>query len=267
MRTIAALFVVVLAAPALDAQTAPPPTITAVMPTGGKPGTTFDLTVTGADLDGVEGLHFGFAGAKVEVLSSEKATVDLKKKGGGKGGPRTITIQKFKVTLPDDAPLGFHDLRIVANGGISNPRAFVIGDLTEVVEKEPNDDVPQAQRVDLNTTVSGVINTPTDVDYFVFAGKKGQRVVVSCLTTSIDSKLPALVQIYTGGGQYLGFSRNYWNNDAIADVTVPADGDYFVRLCSFTYTLGGPDYFYRLTVSTAPWIDAVYPPVVEPGRD
>jgi len=267
MRTIAALFIVAVAASALHAQTAPPPTITSVMPTGGRPGTTFELTVSGAELDGVEGLHFSFPGAKVEVLSAEKATVDVKKKGGGKGGPRTITIQKFQVVLPADAPLGFHDLRVVAKGGISNPRAFVVGDQTEIVEKEPNDDVPQAQRIDLNTTVSGVINTPTDVDYFVFAGKKGQRVVVSCLTTSIDSKLPALVQIYNAAGQYLGFSRNYWNNDAVADVTLPADGDYYIRLCSFTYTLGGPDYFYRLTVSAAPWIDAVFPPIVEPGKD
>ena len=103
MRTIAALFVVAVAASALHAQTTPPPTITSVMPTGGKPGTTFELTVSGAELDGVEGLHFSFPGAKVEVLSAEKATVDVKKKGGGKGGPRTITIQKFQVVLPADA--------------------------------------------------------------------------------------------------------------------------------------------------------------------
>ena len=32
------------------------------------------------------------------------------------------------------------------------------------------------------------------------------------------------------------------------------------------YTQGGPDYFYRLSISTAPWIDAVFPPVVEAGK-
>lgn len=267
MRIIAVVFAAfAVCAPALHAQTAPPPRITVVMPTGGKAGTTIDLTVTGQDLNDVEGLYFSFPGAKVEVLTAAKAPVDPKAKPAKT--PQAAVNQKFKVTLPADTPLGIHDVRVVTKGGISNPRAFVVGDLQEVLEKDPNDDAPQAQRIDLNTTVSGVISTPTDVDYVVFSGKKGQRVVVSCLTSSIDSKLPALINIYTGdaSAKQLGFSRGYSNNDAVADAILPADGDYFVRLCSFTYTQGGPDYFYRLTVSTAPWIDAVYPPIVEPGK-
>lgn len=270
MRLIAAVLVAALAccAPALQAQTAPPPQITVVMPTGAKAGTTVELTVTGQDLDNVEGLHFSFPGAKIEVLSAEKAPVDMKKKGGGGGKMAAKALnQKFKVAIPANAPLGFHDLRVVTKGGVSNPRAFVVGDLNEITEKESNNDVPEAQKIDLGTTVSGVISTPTDVDYFQFTGKKGQRVVAACMTSSIDSKLPALLQIYSSDGKYLGFSRNYWNNDAVADAVLPEDGDYFVRLCSFTYTLGGQDYFYRLTISTAPWVDAVFPPIVEAGKE
>ncbi len=62
-------------------------------------------------------------------------------------------------------------------------------------------------------------------------------------------------------------SRNYAGNDALLDVTLPQDGEYLVRVFCFTYTQGGTDYFYRLQVSTAPWIDAVMPPVVEPGKE
>src|SRR5207245_3365340 len=29
---------------------------------------------------------------------------------------------------------------------------------------------------------------------------------------------------------------------------------------------GNPEHFYRLSITTAPWIDAVYPPMVEPGK-
>jgi hypothetical protein len=265
---IALLAVVVVAAPKVHAQSAPPPRITVVMPPGAKAGDTVEVTVTGQELNDVEGLYFSFQGAKVEVLSAAKAPVDPKAKPGGKPPP-PATNQKFKVAVPGNAPLGTHDVRVITKGGISNPRAFVVGDLREAVEKEPNDDVPVAQKIDLNTTVNGVIGANTDVDYFVFAGKKGQRVVVSCLTTSIDSKLPALVQVFSSDAtaQQLGFSRNYWNNDAVTDATLPADGAYYVRVCSFTYTQGGPDYIYRLTVSTAPWIDAVFPPLVEAGKD
>src|SRR5207253_1784182 len=134
----------------------------------------------------VEGLHFSFAGAKVEVLGGDLTPVEKK----GKPAP-PLNAHKFKVTLPANAPLGIQDVRIVTKAGISNPRAFVISDHKEVVEEEPNNDVDKAQRIDLNTTVNGVIAAPTDVDYFVFAGKKGQRVICSALTSSIDSRLNA----------------------------------------------------------------------------
>ncbi|MCS7047155.1 MAG: PPC domain-containing protein, partial [Gemmataceae bacterium] len=107
-------------------------------------------------------------------------------------------------------------------------------------------------------------------DYYSFLGKKGQRVVASCLTSSIDSKLPAEVQIVAlanGVGKRLAYNRNYSGNDAVCDATLPEDGEYFVRVCCFTYTQGGPDYFYRLTIGTAPWIDAIHPPVVEAGQE
>jgi len=53
------------------------------------------------------------------------------------------------VTIAPDTPLGLHDVRLVNKWGISNPRAFAVGDLPEVLEKEPNNDVNQAQRVEL----------------------------------------------------------------------------------------------------------------------
>ena len=55
-------------------------------------------------------------------------------------------MTKFKVTIPADAPLGIHDVRLVNKWGVSNARAFVVGDLPEVLEKEPNNDVDEAQR-------------------------------------------------------------------------------------------------------------------------
>ena len=245
------------------------PRINHIMPMAGQAGATFELRVTGQDLNGIEGLHFNFPGVKVEAGASESTNAPVRtgKKGGKGGQPQGLTTHSFKVTLPANAPLGIQDVRIITKAGISNPRAFVVSDMKEYAEVEPNDDVPKAQKIEVNSSVSGVITTPTDVDYFVFAGKKGQRVVCSCLTTSIDSKLPAFVQLYGADGGYLGGNRAYKENDALLDAVLPADGDYYVRVFSFSYTLGGLDYFYRLTVSTAPWIDAVFPPVVEPGKE
>jgi hypothetical protein len=265
MRSALTLLSLAIVAHPLLAQA--PPRISLVQPAGGKAGTTVKFVVTGQDLDGAEGLHFSFAGAKVETLGAGKVAEEMTKKGDKKKGAADLKAVTFQVVLPGDAPLGIHDVRVVTKNGVSNPKSFVVGDIAEIVEKEPNDDVPIANKVPLNSTVSGLIDKAIDVDYFQFTGKKGQRVVASCLTTSIESRLQAGIEIYTSTGKLLAANRNYQNYDAVTDAVLPADGDYFVRLFSFTHTQGGNDYNYRLTIGTMPWIDAVTPAAVEPGKE
>jgi hypothetical protein len=236
----------------------PNPRLFTVMPSGGKAGTTFEVTFTGQDVEEPQALLFSQPSIKAELVVLPPA--DPKKP------PAQPAVPKFKVTIPADAPIGIHDVRLVNKWGVSNPRAFVVGDLAEVLETEPNDDVDKAQRVEINTTINGVIATPTDVDYFVFAGKKGQRVVVSCLASSIDSRLNAAIELYSSAGRLLAANRNYHDTDALLDCTLPEDGDYRVRLYEFTHILGSAEHFYRLSITTHPWIDAVYPPMVEPGK-
>ena len=152
------------------------PRITHVMPIGGQAGSTFELHVSGSDMADAEGLHFSFPGAKVESLGAEAPPPPPKGKAPPKKGmtktPSTQTTQRFKVTLPPGAPLGIHDVRVVTKKGVTNPRAFVVSDQKEFVEQEPNDDVPAAQKIELNSSVSGVISTPTDVDYYAIVAKR-----------------------------------------------------------------------------------------------
>jgi hypothetical protein len=243
------------------------PRLLHVMPMGGQAGSTFEVAVDGPGLTQPLGLHFSHPGIKAEPLgmdTSPAPEVVAKKKKAAK--PQPILRQRFRVTLPPDTPLGIHDVRFVGARGVSNPRAFVVGDLKELVEKEPNNDVDQAQRVELGSSIDGVIASPTDVDYFAFAGKRGQRVIVSCLASSIDSRLQPALELYGKNGVQLASNRGYRGSDALLDAVLPEDGDYQVRVCSFAYVEGSPDHFYRLTISTAPWIDAVFPAVVEPGK-
>ncbi|MBX9681907.1 MAG: PPC domain-containing protein [Gemmataceae bacterium] len=256
-----------------NAQNLPTPKIVRVLPTGGKAGTSFEVTVAGSDLSEVETLHFSFPGAKVEVLDAARLIpMPTKGKAAIKGmAPVSASAaQLFKVTLPPSAPLGIHDVRLVTKNGISNPRTFIVGELNEIDEKESNDDVPVAQSVELTTVISGVIDKPTDVDFFRFTGKKGQRLIASCLTSSIDSRLPAMLELFQqmpAASKFLGSNRNYRENDALLEATLPDDGEYYLRLSSFTYTQGGPDCFYRLTLSSGPWIDAVFPSAIEIGKE
>jgi hypothetical protein len=142
-RRIITLSFVLLLAPRLAAQPGgvppPAPTLLTVFPCGAKAGTFVDVTLAGVELDQIGSLHFSAPGITAQSLGKAR----------------------FRIHVEDDAPIGIHDVRVVTQKGITNPRAFVVGDRIEVVEREPNDDVPQAQRIELEQTVNGVIAAST----------------------------------------------------------------------------------------------------------
>ena len=67
------------------------------------------------------------------------------------------------------------DVRLVSKGGLSNPRAFMVGALDEVNEAEPNNDFVQPQKVPMDCTITGVADNE-DVDYYLVEAKKGERI-------------------------------------------------------------------------------------------
>lgn len=270
-RLSAAALGVLLALPALaqpPQNVLPQPRVSSILPMGAKGGTAVELTVTGTDLDDPTGLLFSHPGITAEFIPPPEPKPDPTKKDPPKPAPKGPVVKhKYKVTVPADAPTGTHDLRLVTKYGVSNARAFVVGTLPETVETEKsNDDVPDAQKLELNSTVNGSIANTADVDYYSFTGKANQRVLVHCRTSSIDSRCRPQVEVYDAAGKRLGGNRGYKENDALADITLPADGDYLVRVFEFAYQSGSADHFYRLTVSTGPWVDAVFPNVVNPGK-
>jgi hypothetical protein len=245
----------------------PTPRLSVLTPAGGKVGTTIEVGFAGTEVEEPTALIFNHPGIKGTPIIPELPKADPKAKPDPKKkDPVRPPITKFSVTIAKDVPLGFYDARLVNKNGVSNPRRFVVGDLNEVLEKEPNNDVEQAQKIEIGTTVTGATTTGTDVDFYSFPGKKGQRVLITCLTASIDSKLDPELKVIGPTGRDIGYFRPQPLQDGFVDVTLPDDGDYLVRLSKFTYTAGGPDYFYRLSVASAPYIDAVFPPMIEPGK-
>lgn len=238
--------------------TYPSPRLNSVFPCGGMAGTIFEVTVRGSDLDDATALRFSHKGIGAELIT-EKAPPkkDAKVTAG--------TAAKFKVTIGKDVPQGAHEVRVVGRWGVSNPRAFIVGTRTEASEAEPNSDVPQAQDVAVGSVVNGVIDAQTDVDYFRFSGKAGQRILIHCAASSIDSRARPLVECFSSDGcNRIGMNNNHEGNDALCDVKLPVDGVYYVRVSEFAYTAGGSDYFYRLTVGMETWLEPVFPPAVQP---
>ena len=75
-----------------------------------------------------------------------------------------------------------------------------------------------------------------------------------------DTKfLPSLALFDSEGAEVLTVPQGN-----VLDFLAPSQGEWYVRLSDLLYK-GGADYVYRLTLSTRPHIDLVFPPVGKPG--
>src|SRR5947199_8699877 len=92
----------------------PKPRLFTVVPSGGKAGTSVEVTFTGTELDEPEGLFFSHASIKAEPIMPATPAVPDPKQPMPKPNPRqpnrpTPVITKFRVTIPADTPPGIHD--------------------------------------------------------------------------------------------------------------------------------------------------------------
>lgn len=246
----AALFLGV-ASSAAHAQQLPIPQLKNVFPCGGRQGTSVEVEIGGANLDETRKLYFSTPGITAELISDPAKPP-----------------ARFKVSIAADVPVGDCDVRSVGKLGISNPRAFCVSDCAEVNESEPNDAREKANRVELNSVINGRISPTEDIDWFVFPAKKGQRVLIECRASRIDSRLDGALTLYNSEGKELATSQDEnirdQKRDPFIDFDVPADGDYSVKFTDFMFN-GSADSFYRLSIGTHPYVDFITPTGAKPG--
>jgi len=238
------LFAALMTAVNLPAQQLPKARMNSIFPAGGQQGTSVDVTITGGDLDGSNALFFSHKGI----------TVAQKKDANGK-----VVANQYTVTIAKNVPVGIYDVQVGGGQfGLSNVRAFAVGDLPET-KSTAGASPDKAMEIELGTTVNGQAAS-RNYSYFKVSLKKGQRILVECQATDIDSKMaPVLV---LKGPNDLELERNRFGKPL--DFTAPADGDYYPAVHDFTYG-GGAEHVYRLSVSQRPYIDFIVPPVGKPG--
>jgi hypothetical protein len=236
--------------------TLPNPRLNWLFPAGGQVGKTFDVTASGDDLDEAKQLVFNHRGITAKLKTAPK----------GPAQSASPPVSSFHVSIAPDVPVGVYELRVLGKFGLSNPRAFAVGSLPEIRETEPNNLPKQANPVAVGTTINGTCEGP-GLDYFKFSAKKGQRIIIDCWAFRIDSRLDATLVLYDSEGREL--ERNYNTNrrDPMIDFSVPADGEYLVSIHDHMYGYYAlpAECYYRLTISTGPYLDFIFPPAGMPG--
>jgi hypothetical protein len=217
------------------------PSLGSLAPLGAQRGTEVEVTFNGARLGDAKDLLLYYPGITVAEIKAEGETK-----------------VKAKLKIAPDCRLGIHAFRIRTATGLTNLRTFNVGPLTEITEKEPNNDFAVPQKIDLDVTVNGSIGNE-DVDYFQIDAKKGERITVEVEGIRLGAAFfDPYVAIQTQDRKVLSDCDDLalvWQ-DGVASSIAPEDGTYIVQVRDSSFSASGS---YRLHVGRFPRPTAVIP--------
>lgn len=243
------------AAPA-DAQL-PTTRLDAVFPVGGNPGKAVEITIAGADLDDVAQLQFSHPGITATPKMADPGPFDT--------SPQPVE-NRFVVTVKPDVPAGVYAVRCIGKYGLSNARSFVVHAGESTLEVEPNNEIREANEIKLPAVLDGQFATVADQDCYHFTGTAGQRLVIDGFSRRVDSRAELKMTLFYADGRIVAESRPTLSGDGMIQVTLPAAGEYVLRVGDALHG-GGVDYAYRITIDSRPSVEFIFPPAGLPGSN
>jgi len=237
------LLLLVLGAGFAESLSAASPSLSSIYPRGAQRGAESVLTFSGARLADAEEIFFyapGFEVTKIEEKDANSVNATIK--------------------VAPDCRLGEHVAQVRTRSGISDYRTFYVGALPVANEAEPNNDFTAPQKIDLNTTVHGIVQNE-DVDYYLVEAKKGQRIAAEVEGMRLGATLfDPYVAVLDSKRFELSAADDtaLLLQDAAVSVIAPEDGTYVVEVRDGAYG-GNGSCHYRLHVGTFPRPTAVYP--------
>jgi len=222
------------------------PQIVGIRPFGVQRGVSSEVTIGGSNLGGNPRLIGPFA-FRIDPVDPKRSSA---------------LAWTFKLTVLPDVALGVYPVRVQTDEGLSNPFLFAVGQLPQFAEKEDNTTFEAAQALPAPPLVVEGEIAGNDVDYFRFAGKKGQVVVVDAQCARIGSGVDPTIRLTTAAA-----SRRFVASaddspglltDARLVAELPEDTDYVVEISDSRYQGAGRP-VYRLLIGPVPVADEVFP--------
>jgi hypothetical protein len=160
-----------------------------------------------------------------------------------------------RVSLAVPKEPGVQSVQLDVGGHRTSPVTFIVSDLPQVLEQEPNDDPGKATRFTLPAGLNGRIGKQRDLDHFVFAGKKGQPVRLELTArrfgTPLNSSLHGILEVMNPKGVVIASNdATHGQKEASLTFTPNADGDYVLRVRDLN-SKGGPSWVYYVEAEPA----------------
>lgn len=223
------------------------PSLTHAGPGALAPGKTTELTFLGANLAGATNLWTGF-GAKVISANATNANA-----------------AKFQISVPADAPVGIHAVRVGSVNGVSNPLLLMVDDLPSVTDAATNTSVANAQRLAWPVAVDGAAVSLGHKFYRVTV-KQGERLAIEAVAQRLNSKLDPVLRLLDLKGRELAFcdDESGLGGDCRIAHVFAAGGDFLIEVRDINFG-GGSDYRFRLRVGDFPLASLPFPSAVKAG--
>lgn len=249
LPTIAAGMLVCCAAVAcLGQASAAAPTLTHLFPAGAQRGTKVSVTCTGS---------FSWP----VMIRAPGVDVVVGTEPG-----------KIEVSVPEDLAADRVWIRLYNAEGASAAVPFLIGNLKEMEDQEPNNAPRSAQAVTGSAvTINGTLQD-SDVDGFAVQLTAGQTLVAALdANGALGSPMDAILQVALPDGSVLAENNDDVDLDPRLVYTATTSQTHVVRLFAFPAApdttiafRGGPDYIYRLTLTTGPFVTHAVPLSLSP---
>jgi len=233
-------------APAQPA-TAKPPTLSAFFPPGAERGRSLTVKMAGS---------FDHWPVKCLVEGDGVWAEPAEEKG------------VLSILVTQDARPGVRWIRVYDQDGATSLRPFLVGTLPEKTDEEPNDDPRAPQAIgEPRTTINGRLGKRGDVDGYSVALKAGDVLTADIEAAGrLGSPMDAVLQVVSAEGFVLEQNDDDGAFDPRIVFRAPADGNYIVRVFAFPATpdssiqfSGSDAYIYRLTLTTAGFLDHAFP--------
>ncbi len=234
------------------------PQVTSVTPIAGQRGTTVEIALQGQNLNQVTKILFSGSGISAELKHADAQPLVRFNGQGISGKIPTSNRLTVQITIDPTTPVGAQSLRLVTTNGVSNPQRFIVSDLLEIAETEPNSTIDQANMLTLPAVVNGIITSTDDLDLFRFSAKKDQRLICDVHASRLGSPLDSLLTLFDPEGKEV-ISNDISNGlDSLIDYTVQVSGDYVLQIRDLRYKSGN-NFFYRIRVGELPYLDTIFP--------
>ncbi len=237
------------------------PASTHIFPAGGRRGTTVPVRVGGECLPPQTRFRMAGEGVQAPDVLGPRATFIGEPSPRRKPGELHINYPKewsSQIAIAADAPLGARYWWLACARGGTGARAFLVGDLPELIEKESNSLPGRAESVQLPVTINGQIDGERDLDYYHFAAEAGQVVVADVMAARLGSPLETVLEFRDAAGKRLAVQEARVGSDPVVALKIPASGEYQLLVANLGMP-GGPQFVYRLTLSMAPYPRLAFP--------